>query len=442
MSLSNDQKEAVKKFISWWNGEYNKNSKIFTLSGPAGSGKSFLIRELVKEIKLDKSEVAVASYTGKASLVLKKLDFEAYTIHKLIYNAEIIDKNHVFFVLKNKLDHDYELIVIDEISMVSKKILSDLLTFDIKILAVGDKEQLPPIKEDNNSLLEKSDYNLTTIHRQALENPIIKFANEIRENKISYPKRREYRKDGFSAVIVEKRENIDDELFKTLFNETSQLLCGKNATKNYLNRYFRREILGIDTDKYLLPLKGEKIIIRKNNWRFLLSNLELFSKLNLNKVNTEKYSYLDKTLKILKKDNLDIKDLKYYDNLALINGMIGYSLNDVNKSINKDNNFYLDFRPDFCLPVEYFVDIDLDIAYFLEKSGINLDRFISLYNIKDNKDLEGKNYFDFSYAITTHLAQGSQFDHIVVMNEVFMKDHYKWLYTAVTRAIKSVIVIT
>jgi exodeoxyribonuclease-5 len=44
--------------------------------------------------------------------------------------------------------------------------------------------------------------------------------------------------------------------------------------------------------------------------------------------------------------------------------------------------------------------------------------------------------FDYGYVMTTHKAQGSQWDKVVVFDEsfVFREDRSKWLYTAITRA--------
>jgi len=46
--------------------------------------------------------------------------------------------------------------------------------------------------------------------------------------------------------------------------------------------------------------------------------------------------------------------------------------------------------------------------------------------------------FDWSYALTVHKAQGSQWDHVLVLDQsaVFLRSPHRWLYTAVTRAAK------
>lgn len=52
--------------------------------------------------------------------------------------------------------------------------------------------------------------------------------------------------------------------------------------------------------------------------------------------------------------------------------------------------------------------------------------------------------FDYSYAITVHKAQGSQWENVVLMNESSMmkSDREKWLYTGITRAQKSLTVLS
>jgi exodeoxyribonuclease V len=46
--------------------------------------------------------------------------------------------------------------------------------------------------------------------------------------------------------------------------------------------------------------------------------------------------------------------------------------------------------------------------------------------------------FVYGYALTVHKAQGSQWDHVLVLDEsaCFREDSARWLYTAVTRAAK------
>ena len=50
--------------------------------------------------------------------------------------------------------------------------------------------------------------------------------------------------------------------------------------------------------------------------------------------------------------------------------------------------------------------------------------------------------FEFAYAVTCHKAQGSEYDFVVVLDESgYFEDGKQWLYTAVTRAKKRLIVV-
>ena len=59
-------------------------------------------------------------------------------------------------------------------------------------------------------------------------------------------------------------------------------------------------------------------------------------------------------------------------------------------------------------------------------------------------EIKDRQCFDFGYAITCHKAQGSQWDNVLVLDESssFRQDASRWLYTAITRAAKSVTVVT
>jgi exodeoxyribonuclease V len=59
------------------------------------------------------------------------------------------------------------------------------------------------------------------------------------------------------------------------------------------------------------------------------------------------------------------------------------------------------------------------------------------------EDKRGTQEFTYGYALTTHKAQGSQWDNVMVFDESrsFREDRARWLYTAVTRAAKRLTVV-
>ena len=59
--------------------------------------------------------------------------------------------------------------------------------------------------------------------------------------------------------------------------------------------------------------------------------------------------------------------------------------------------------------------------------------------------VERKRYdeFDFGYVLTVHKAQGSQWDSVVLFDELFAfsEGRSRWLYTGITRAAKQLTVV-
>src|SRR5699024_3653876 len=103
----------------------------------------------------------------------------------------------------------------------------------VKIIALGDSGQLPPIT-GGNFLLEKPDVFLDEILRQALDNPIIYLSMLAREGK-----RIDYGLYGDSVQVIQ-RNQLDEEMFIL----SDQIIAGKNKTVKSLNMFHRKNILG------------------------------------------------------------------------------------------------------------------------------------------------------------------------------------------------------
>lgn len=438
--LTHDQEVAKDAIVKWYGSMAETGKKVFVLSGYAGTGKTYLINRIVDEyLKLPKERVAYATYTGKASsVIIEKSNGanQSMTIHRLIYNAvmeeseseidgkKIVSKKMVY-MRKKKLDADYALIIIDEISMVDKEILEDLLSFGIPLLCCGDGMQLPPIHNDNH-LLDAPDATLSEIVRQAADSPIIQVATRIRMGE--YVPYGSYGKD----VIVIPRSHISEGSMRQILTEADQTICGTNETRNSLNQRIRG-YLGFSGS---LPNVGEKVICTVNNWA----------------------EYLDRNQRF-----------------NLVNGTIG-KVSSIRQDASPDAKGIgiLSFEPDF-LPGEISSDLIFDKGIF-EKGEFQFDMHQKVI-LKDDGEyaikpmISGKgskesysdyrkrlrkyimdsnsavneeqiNRFEFAYAVTAHKCQGSEFDKVVVFDEsgVF-REPVRWLYTAVTRAKKKIVLI-
>jgi exodeoxyribonuclease-5 len=264
ITLSADQEKALQSTLDW----YKSPHQFVTLGGYAGTGKSTLISVFREEIHKDspKLRVAFCSYTGKAARVIESKLLENSTVHRtdnvstihgLIYEPlESIGGEIVGWQKKENLD--YDLIIVDEASMVDNKIWLDLCSFGIPILAVGDHGQLPPIKGDFN-LMQKPQIKLETIHRQAEENPIIQLSIMARQNG--------HIPMGVFSDGVKKIDRNEDEASELIqdalndYNEDTLVLCGYNHTRTKLNQFVRGALEFESID----PVSGDTVICLRNN---------------------------------------------------------------------------------------------------------------------------------------------------------------------------------
>lgn len=274
MDISNDKKLALKSILKWYAKEVD-HKQFVTLGGYAGTGKTTLIAILRKLLfKQDpKLKVAFAAFTGKATRVLKNYlkDNEVLykgdsvgTIHSLIYSV-IENEHHEIVGWKRKEELKTDLIIIDEASMVDQQIWSDLLSYDVPVLAVGDHGQLPPVSGQFN-LMEDPEIKLEEIHRQVADNPIIKLSIEARKygriKVANYGKgvRKLAKNDPESQEIIEN--------YLQQYNQDTLILCGYNNTRIKLNNYLRN-ILGFDSP---LPMSGDRVICLRNKQQKAIFN--------------------------------------------------------------------------------------------------------------------------------------------------------------------------
>jgi hypothetical protein len=175
--LSNDSniraKETDKK-----NKEEIKNE--FLLVGYAGTGKTTLVTKLILDLIKDKKckNIAIAAPTHKAVNIAKSKLFnnmdehetlskniKIMTIHRLLNYKSVINSEGEKVFEKSKIDpawYIYDLIVIDECSMLSDQIIDDIDSIlrdkknkNVKIMYVGDPAQLPPVNQRRSIIFDK-----------------------------------------------------------------------------------------------------------------------------------------------------------------------------------------------------------------------------------------------------------------------------------------------
>ena len=124
MVLTLKQEQGLKECVE----RYKNGEKYCVISGYAGAGKSTLVKVIIENLPgIDPEEdVVYACYTGKAAQVLlKKGNKNVTTLHKLLY--ESIPKPDGTFFRKPKETIDYDVVVVDEVSMAPKTLIDHYL---------------------------------------------------------------------------------------------------------------------------------------------------------------------------------------------------------------------------------------------------------------------------------------------------------------------------
>ena len=127
------------------------------LTGPAGSGKTFVLNQFIRLSKHDGKHVSVTATTGLAATHLGGTTIHAWSgigIHDYISDnfvehlskgrREIIEKTDVLIIDEISMLHDYRLDMVDEICRLVRK-KPDEPFGGIQVIMSGDFFQLPPI---------------------------------------------------------------------------------------------------------------------------------------------------------------------------------------------------------------------------------------------------------------------------------------------------------
>lgn len=392
MILTNKQEEGLKIAVE----RYKAKEPWTCIAGYAGTGKSTLVKFIIAALDLSPDDVAYVAFTGKAANVLAQKGCpNATTAHKLLYYSQSLPNGNYIHKPKIKLESNYKLIIVDEISMLPKEMWELLLSHHVPIICCGDPEQLPPINPDtDNRILEHPHIFLDEIMRQAAESEIIRLSMHIRMgNELDT-----YNCDKEQVQIITMRE-----LVTGMYEWADQMICATNKMRNDIN-YAVRHLRGYGPE----PQEQDKLISLSNHWEFISSS----------------------------------------GTSPLTNGSIGNIQNYWLENIQLPR--YIKEKPITIMRAniltedgELFNAVPIDYNYILkgEPALTSKDR----YKMMKNKQCMDPPFdFTYGYGITCHKAQGSEWKKLLVFEEKFpfnKNEHKRWLYTAVTRAEEKIVVV-
>lgn len=291
IEMTPEQDKALDAVAEWFLDDRRWQRGPFRLFGCAGVGKTTLAKQIAPRLGI--GNIAVGAYTGKAASVLRRKGlWGASTIHSAIYRptgtehtkraleaaqeelislesqrsdpvvagwadglelaGAISEASERVQDLAAELSRggwtlnpdspwaEADLIVLDEVSMVDKRLAEDIESFGVPVLVLGDPEQLPPIGGNGYYTGTAPDVLLTEIHRQALESPVLALATAIR---------------------LGERPKVTEIVSVAKAMEADQILCWRNATRWKLTERIRTK-LGRPAGE---PVAGDRIVCKTNN---------------------------------------------------------------------------------------------------------------------------------------------------------------------------------
>lgn len=391
MILTTKQEKGLQLAVE----RYHNNEKYTCIAGYAGTGKSTLIKFIIAALNIPAEDVCYVAYTGKAATVLQQKGCpNATTAHQLLYHAKPMPNGTFKFV--EKLNLEYKIVVVDEVSMLPRPMWERLMTHNVYVIAAGDPGQLPPVDKDmDNGVLNSPHVFLDEIMRQAQDSEIIRLSMWIRDGKplAQFPCKNE------QVQIFTSNQTVSG-----MYEWADQILCATNAQRNNINAYVRN-LKGFGSE----PEIGDKVISLHNHWDYLSSSGTWA--LTNGSIGTLSYFY---------KEDFYIPSYIYDKPITLMFSTITLDDNDTFQGAPIDYKGLLTGTP----------TLDGRQSYLLKKNK--------------RAKIDPPYDFAYAYAITTHKAQGSEWDKVLVFEDRFpfeAEDHKRWLYTAATRASKKLVII-
>ena len=395
--LNDEQYNVYNKLLNFLKSDENE----VLLIGYAGTGKTTLITKFINDIINNKliKKIALAAPTHKAVGIIKNKLFgnlyelnqniknlekhvEILTIHRLLNYQNYIDNNGNTYFAKSLIDTNwdiYDLIVIDECSMLNNQIINDILieieknnNNKLKIIYLGDPAQLPPVNQKISKIFTR---NITKYYLEKIirtnNNNIMDLSNQHRKwilsgNDNDIPNLELYQSD---SIIIHNNTKVwlNNFINKNKENGNNIILTWTNKKCNLYNDYIRKIIFNKENlSKYEI---GETLIFQ-DYYRIKIN--DALSGLNDNFINfytSEQVKLYNICEKIYKFEKIKIK----INNLlpVEISTLFNIYVNKLNKIIDNDIKIY-----------------ELDVKKI---SDNNYNIYIDNYN-KFKKKIE-KNYF-------------------------------------------------
>lgn len=291
IKLADEQIEAVKEAIL--NG-------VCVITGGPGTGKTTIIKCIIRLLKKKGMEVALCAPTGRAAKrITEATGEEAKTLHRLLEMEFLESDDGPVFSRDEKNPLDEDAIIVDEASMVDILLMNSLLkavTIGKRLIIVGDVDQLPSVGPGNvlRDIIESKGIKvkrLNRVFRQKNESLIAINAHKINSGEMPFLNEKD--KDFFfisksnpQDILEEILNLVDRRLpsFKEGFDPLrdiqvlSPMRKGENGIIN-LNKELQRILNPPSSTKEekevrdIIFREGDKVMQTKNNYNLEWTSL-------------------------------------------------------------------------------------------------------------------------------------------------------------------------
>lgn len=407
VALSDEQKQVVRDIIT--DIKFSDMPTTNLIVGNAGVGKTTVLACLQKALcaffdAQVGADIAICAPTNKACKVLVEKGLtKAETVHSRFLQPSL--KNGRLVFQSSAHGCPLKFCIVDEASMLSSYVLDELQKYQkykkTHFVFVGDNFQLPPVEKTNNDVFVrygKSARRLTKVFRQAQGSEILDLATALRTKETSF-----FPTKSCGQVELLPYENAISKYIDALKDYRSAVaIVNSNAERNHVNAHIR-EKLGYS----VAPVEGEHLISVANATNF--TNGETF----------------------------ELHDITFCESVTVWldnekNGVDGYCVVD---------------RHGVTLLLTEYSKASVYHQQIANVEGSTeaikyLCNFSLLDQLTGHQPKVETNIAYYGYAITAHKAQGSQWDEVFLLQTQNRgdRDSARWLYTAVTRAAKRLVI--
>lgn len=416
MEWGPEQDRALKAVAEWL---ADDDRQVFRLFGYAGTGKTTLARHLAEGVD---GTVLFGAFTGKAAHVLRtKGCAGASTIHSMIYNSR--DKSR------------------ERLAALEAALAEEIMTLrhepDMRTISQEQQdeliEQIPKVRELRASIAAE---------RKSMARPVFTLNSQSEVKNAA-------------LVVIDECSMVDGQMGEDLLSfGTKILVLGDPAQlppvggAGFFTEGVRPDVMLTEIHRQAAdnPIIAMATRVREQQ-PLSLGSYGSSKVIDLGDVLREEVMAADQILvgknKTRRVYNQRVRLLRRHESLypeeserlvclrnnhekGLLNGAT--YLVDVVGDV-EDEKIYLSLSStdggspvDVCAHTHYFTGSE-ESLHWTEKKGAE--------------------EFDYGYAMTTHKAQGSQWNDVYLFDEsyCFRADRHRWLYTAITRAAEKVTIV-